>query len=120
MKYIKKYEEKKKGQDVVHTLKTKAKSGEYEYDVHILQGEAKYDETNGYSYNGLVISIDTTPGSWYVSTFLHYNPGFVHNKIVIDGGQNWVVDNGLEVENELKEWLENEYPYLSAANKYNL
>lgn len=120
MKYIKTYEEKSKGEEIVYTFKTKAKADIYEYDVHLLQGDPKYDETNGYSYSGLILSIDNTPGSWYVSTFLHYHPNKTHNKIIIDGGNNWVVENGLEIEKELKEWIENQYPVYKNVKKYNL
>ena len=120
MKYLKTYEEKSKGNNIVYTFKTKAKSGKNEYDVHLLKGNSEYDNTNGYSYNGLILSIDNTPGSWYVSTFLHYNPNNKHDTITIDGGSNWIVENGLEIEKELKYWIENIYPIYKNVNKYNL
>ena len=120
MKYLKSYEEKSKGKEVVYTFKNKAKSDKYEYTVHLLQSESKYDETNGHSYNGLVISIDDTPASWYVSTFLHYNPNDYSDYTVIDGGSNWTVTNMLNIRRELKEWLKNEYPVYQNIKKYNI
>ena len=120
MKYIRTYEEKKMGQDVVYTFKTKAKSGKYEYDIHLLQGNPKYDNTNVYSYNGLVLSIDTTPGGWYVSTFLHYNPSNQYNNTISISGNDWICTNRREIREELLEWLENVYPVYQDLNKYNL
>jgi hypothetical protein len=129
MKYLKTYEERNKGYEVVYTFKAKAISGKYEYAVHILYNDDRkdfvrkdgtnYDETNGHSYDNLSISIATTPGMWYVATFLHYNPNDHSDKIHIDG-DNWICTNRWEIENELKDWIKNEYPFWRASQKYNL
>lgn len=110
MKHIKSFERISRGKEVIHTLNTKAKSKQYEYTVDILQGESKYD-----TLDGLILSIDTTPGSWYVSTFLE-NPG---NEISISGN-DWICTNKQEITKELKAWLENEYPMWKDSKKYNV
>jgi len=120
MKYLKTFEEKSKGQEIIYTFKTKAKSGKYDYTIHILQGKPKYDETNGYSYNGLVISIDSTPGSWYISTFLHYTPDSKYKNTIHINGNDWVVTNGREIAEELEDWLKYQYPVYKDVKKYNL
>lgn len=129
MKFLKTYEERNKGKDVVYTFKAKAISGKYEYAVHILNDDKRqdnvrkdgtnYDETNGHSYDNLVISIDTTPGMWYVATFLHYNEGDKGDTISIQGN-DWICTNRIEIEEELKEWIKNEYPFWRELKKYNL
>ena len=121
MKYLKTYEEKSRGKEIVYTFKTKAISGKYEYTVHLLEGKPDIDTTDGISYGGLVISIDNTPGSWYVATFLHYSPGSQYgNDIVIDGGQNWRCTNKQEIIKELKYWLDNYFIAWKESKKYNL
>ena len=120
MKYLKTFEEKSKNKEIVYTFKNKVKSSKYEYIVYLLQGESKYDNTNGYSYSGLVLSIDNTPASWYVSTVLHYNTNDYIDYAVIDGGSNWIVTNMINIRRELKEWLKNEYAIYLSVNKYNL
>jgi len=122
MKYLKTYEEKSRGEEIVYTFKTKAISGNgYEYNVHLLEGNPKYDTTNGISYNGLVLSIEGTPGSWYVATFLHNQPGCQYgNEIMIDGGQNWKCINKQEIIKELKYWLDNYFIAWKESKKYNI
>lgn len=128
MKYIKQFEkivngvEFINGHEVVYKLQAKAISGKYEYNVYITKTDPPgNDETNGYSYDGLCLSIDNTPGTWYLATFLHYNPREEYrDNIVIDGGQNWICTNGREIVKELKFWLETQYPMWRDLKKYNL
>ena len=120
MKYIQTYEETKRGQEVVYTFKTKAKSGPYEYNIHLLQGDPRYDKTNGHSYNGLILSIDTTPGSWYVATYLHYSPNSKYSNTISISGNDWICTNRREITEELLEWIENVYPVYQNVNKYNI
>ena len=121
MKYLKKYEEKSRGQKIVYTFNTKAICGKYEYAIHLLQGSPKFDRTDGISYDGLVISIDTTPASWYVATFLHNQPDSQYgDEIMIDGGQNWKCTNKQEIIKELKNWINNYYIIWKESKKYNL
>ena len=120
MKHLKTYEALNKGKEVIYTFKTKAKLPTiYSYDIHILQGDPKYDKYKykGYEgYDGLILSIDTTPGSWYVSTFLDKPYG---DTISINGSE-WICINKREIVKELRYWLENEYPIWKQTNKYNL
>ena len=123
MKHLKTYESQSKGRDIIYTFNAKARTltefGKYEYTVHLLQGNSKVDNNDGYSYDGLVISIDDTPGSWFVSTFLHYNSILnISDKINIDG--SWTCTNRREIREELLEWLKNEYPTWKASKQYNL
>lgn len=129
MKYLKTFEEIDKGKNIVYTFKNKAISGthgQYKYIIYLLQGDPKYDKTNGYSYNGLVLSINGTPASWYVSTFLHYNEDY-GDYATIDGGSQWTVTNMINIRRELLDWIKNEYPKYKEefemkqnVNKYNL
>jgi hypothetical protein len=116
------YEEKSRDKEIVYTFKTKAvSSGNYEYPIHLLEGNPKFDTTNGISYNGLVISIDKTPGSWYVATFLHNQPGSQYgNDIMIDAGQNWKCTNKQEIIKELKYWLDNYFIGWKEGKKFNI
>lgn len=120
MKHLKTYEAINRDKKIVYTFNTKAKTnGGNEYNVHLLQGDPKYDETNGYSYNGLVISIDNTPGSWYVSTFLHYTADNYSNIIHISG-DDWICTNRLDIVSELRYWINNFYQVWKDSDKYNL
>jgi hypothetical protein len=123
MKHLKSYEALSRGKEIVYTFKEKAitvsGNNRYEYTVHLLQDNPKYDNTKGYSYNGLVISIDTTPGSWYVSTYLHYNPDNDSDWGSISGNE-WLYSNRRNIKRELLEWIKNEYPYYQELKKYNL
>jgi len=117
MKYIKQYESR----EVIHTLKTKAKSGIYEYPVQLIESDSKYsDKTNGYSYNGLILSIAGTPGSWYLSSFLHYTPDSLYGNDIHISGDDWVCTNKQEILKELLPWVKNEYPMWKDLKKYNL
>ena len=121
MKYLKTYENY--SSRVIHTLKAKAITGKNEYDVQIIQGDPRYDETNGYSYNGLVISIAGTPGSWYLASFLHNDSRNQYNQYsdyIHISGDDWLCTNGQEIIKELKLWLKNEYPIWRELKKYNL
>jgi hypothetical protein len=121
MKYLKSYEEKRRGNEIVYTFTTKAKSGEHQYTVHILQDDPKYDETNGHSYNGLALSIDDTPACWYVSTLLHYSdPPIINFDKISISGSYWMCDNWREIGEELKSWVANIYPHYEDLKKYNI
>lgn len=116
---------KSKGHDIVYTFKEKAisysdedRSVVYKYTVHLLQGNNKYDLSNGHSYNGLIISIEDTPGSWYVSTYLHYTENDRLDYGSING--DWLYYNKINIKKELVDWIENVYPYYQEIHKYNL
>jgi len=91
---FKMYEKIDRGETVLYTLKTKAKtyseSEVYEYDVNILEGDS-----------GLVLSIQSTPGSWYIETLLDT---VNYDKLSISGS-DWTCDNWTEVSKELVEIL---------------
>jgi len=118
MKYLKYFENKNKGSDIIYTFKTKAISHgnkeDYTYNVHILKGDTKYPD----KFGNFVLSIESTPGSWYVSTLMD-SGSFYRNTAVIDGGQNWTVDNWDEVSKEFFEILP-KLEMMVQADKYNL
>lgn len=121
MKYIKKFEATSRGQKIVYTFQTKAKSGNnHEYTIHLLEGDPKYDETNGITYDGLVISFESTPGSWYVTTFLHYGSDSQRGNIISISGNDWICTNKQEIIKELKDWIDNRFPIWREIEKYNL
>jgi hypothetical protein len=128
MKYIKTYEEQNKGSEVVYTFKAKAYSGKHVYDVHILNSDrykndikkngSNLDETDGHSYDNLIISIANTPGSWFIATYLHHSPDDNRDEIGVQG--DWICTNGREIKRELKDWLRTEFPYWKETHKYNV
>ena len=112
------YEAKDRGKEIVYTFKTKAKTYSktevYEYNVNILLSEDEYSN----KYGAFILSIEGTPGSWYLSTLIE-GDSFSHDKAIIDGGQNWTIDNWSEVSKEFHEI----YPRLEMmiqTNKYNI
>jgi len=119
MKNLKTFENfTERGKDIIYTLNTKAitYSGNkvYEYNVHILAGVDQFPD----EYDNLILSVEGTPGAWYISTLMEYG-SFYHDKAVIDGGQNWTIDNWSEVSKEFLEILP-ELKIRIEANKYNL
>jgi len=107
-----------RGKDIVYTFRTKAithsKNRDYEYNVNIILSEDKYSD----KFGKFILSVEGTPGAWYLSTLIE-NDSFSHNKAIIDGGQNWTIDNWDEVSKEFHEI----YPRLEMmiqANKYNI
>jgi hypothetical protein len=97
---------------MIKTLKTQAKDNHgYSYKV-VLRFEEKQigqtiDLATGKWHNApchkWVLSIENTPGKWYMSTLLEsdkYSSG-----ISLDFGQNWNCDNFQEVLNEAKELI---------------
>jgi hypothetical protein len=103
-------------QEILYTLKTKAKttSGDkvYEYDVVFYKGE--YDD----EYGGLVLSIETTPGSWYLSTLLE-NDNIRYQDEISISGSDWMCDNWKDVISEVFEILPT-LEILISAKKYNI
>lgn len=102
-----------RGEEIVYTLKTKAITyGDevYEYTVNIITGNID-DE-----YNGLCLSIETTPGCWYLSTLLPSTR--YYDKISISGN-DWMCENWSDIMNELEEALP-ELKMIMTADKYNL
>lgn len=104
MKHLKLFEEVDRGKEIVYTLKTKAISlgdkKNYEYNVNIIQGERKFPD----EYDSLILSIQETPGAWYVSTLMD-GDSFYRDKAVIDGGLRWYVDNWADISKEFLEIL---------------
>lgn len=102
------FEKQDKGEEVVYTLNTKAISeGEYEYNVNITKANDKY-----------VLSIENTPGSWYLETLLDEPNALYFDTLSIDGN-DWKIGNWREVAKELKELIPN-LNTLTDIKKYNL
>lgn len=100
-----------KGNKIIGKLKTKAihinrrwDRKKSESDVFITQG-CLIDK----QFKGLILSIDDTPGAWYIDTLFHWGEPAIHyNEISING--NWICINWQEIVSELKIWLkENNY-----------
>jgi hypothetical protein len=120
MKKLKNYknflnESKSKGKEIVYTFKNKSyslsddKTKKHDYNVHILKN-FEDDEKYDFGYDNLILSIESTPGSWYVSTLLENydkdsekdtSPDFDY--FVIDGGQKWYGYNKHAIMKELIE-----------------
>ena len=100
-----------KGMNVVYTFKTKAQTEElnyhdrgekiHEHNVHIIQGKPVGED----KFNGLILSIEDTPGYWYLSTLLEEPSALNYNEIAIDGGAKWYCTNWQEIAKELEQWL---------------
>jgi len=103
------FENKDKGKDVLYTLKTKAihyiNVGRFydkstsigrQYNVNVIY-DGEFSDTG---YNA-ILSIETTPGSWYIKT-LEDNGALDFDRISIQG-DNWYCDNWKDVCDELKE-----------------
>lgn len=111
------FEKNDKGKEIIYTFInkaiTKSEYGkmEWKYDVNILlEKPMMYD--NGYKY---ILSIESTPGAWYVNTLLDQQSN--SNRISIQG--DWYCDNWQEIMEELLEIL----PSLDSmiySKKYNL
>jgi hypothetical protein len=81
----------------IATLKTQAfnkKDWTKKHDIHILAVDPS--DTLG----GIVIQIDGTPGSYYLSTFMS-----TADCIYVDAGAGWMVENLDAVKRELLVWL---------------
>jgi len=76
------FENKDRGKEIIYTFKNKAitYSGEkvYYYNVNIIYND---NSSMGYDY---ILSIQGTPGSWYIKTLLEGNSKYA-NKFSIQG-----------------------------------
>lgn len=121
-------ESKDKGSEIIYTFKNKVYTLDYEgnkksiYNVYLIKNfndDKKYD----FGYDNLVLSIESTPGSWYVSTLLeNYDKDSEKDTssdfdyFVIDGGQRWIAYNKHSIMKELIQVI-SDLPKL--WNKYN-
>jgi hypothetical protein len=112
------FEDKDRGTEIIYTFKNKAitfgREKPYYYNVNILYFDKPSMIKNGYDY---VLSIQGTPGSWYVKTLLEGNSK--HSNIFSIQGDDWYCDNWQDIYKELIEIL----PILDtmrATKKYNL
>lgn len=95
--------------ETIYTFKTNAitktlgdSDKEYTHPVHLIQGNPKYAPI----YDGIVLSIDGTPGSWYVDNLMEGSTKN-SNYIYIDMGAKWICSNWSEIMRELREWISN-------------
>jgi hypothetical protein len=103
-------EETDKGREIIYTFKTDAitetmgdpNKKQYRHPVHLIEGTMKYTPT----YNGVVLSISDTPGSWYVDTLMEGDAKY-NNIMYIDFGAKWICSNWSEIMKELNEWISN-------------
>jgi len=97
-----------RGKEVIYEFKTDAiteiqdsRDGkQYRHPVYLIGGDPKYAPI----YNGVVLSINNTPGSWYVDTLMEGNARN-SNIMYIDFGQKWICSNWSEIMKELNEWI---------------
>jgi len=99
-----------RGKEVIYKFKTDAitetmgsRDGkQYSHPVYLIEGNPKYAPI----YNGVVLSINNTPGSWYVDTLMEGDAK--NNDIMyIDYGAKWICSNWSEIMKELNEWTSN-------------
>lgn len=71
------------------------------HNVYLTRGEKLKDD----KFNGVILSIEDTPGSWYVDTLyeFHNPPAIEYNTMSISG--NWICTNWGEIMSELKKWV---------------
>jgi len=109
IKNFKIFEKTDKGKEIIYTFKTKSISyvgnKTYEHDIYITEGKSSF-----------ILSISTTPGSWYVETLLE---GDTTQPRLSIQGNDWYCDNWQDVMEELLEILP-ELEMRKDANKYNL
>lgn len=122
------FENKDKGSNVIYTLKTKAETLSnnkiYKYNVNITLDNKKTElfqklRADGYD---LVLSIEGTPGSWYLKTLLDSSTLKYSNRISIHGNY-WYCVNWQEIYKELIEiepFLLDIADSYEDAEKYNL
>jgi hypothetical protein len=99
-----------RGSEVIFKFKTDAitetmgsRDGkQYRHPVYLIEGNPKYAPI----YNGVVLSISDTPGSWYVDTLMEGNTKN-SNIMYIDYGAKWICSNWSEIMIELNEWVSN-------------
>ena len=110
IKNFKLFESKSKGKEILYTFKTKAKinNGKKEYTVHIL------DSNDNYNLGKYIISIDGSPGAWYVDTFLENRNDIIHLM-----GNEWVVTGGFKIYDELV-YILPKLEKIKKAKKYNI
>jgi hypothetical protein len=128
MKHLKTYENVVPEKKIVYTLETKAISKTKEWEEktyqHIVDIRTSWAEPNPTKVGELVLNIQGTPASWYISTLLEgiekRKKGLYqdfYNKISIDG--DWMCINYNDIMNELISILPDLEIYVS-QNKYNV
>jgi len=112
-----------RGEEVIYKFKTDAitetmdsRDGkQYTHPVYLIAGNPKYAPI----YNGVVLSISETPGSWYVDTLMEGNTKY-SNIMYIDYGAKWICSNWSEIMKELNEWVSNNGEIQNEGVDFNL
>jgi len=108
------YEATDRGEEIIYTLKTQAistsVSNTYKYNVNIL-------ETEDIGHGKYTLSIETTPGCWYVSTLMENDRRY--SKSFSIQGDDWLCENWRDIMKELIEILP-KLDILTQTKKYNL
>jgi hypothetical protein len=92
-----------KGNEIVHTFETQVIDDKLrKHIVHITQGKLLKSQER---FNGLILSIEDTPGAWYIETLytFHGEDSLNWERHSIWG--NWECINWREVMNELKDYV---------------
>lgn len=105
-----------KGCEILATLGTVTDNHGHTYDVHLLGKYPGTRPSQGDPYKGASISVDNTPGSWYVKT-LAVQPS---DGISIDYGQGWEIPSGmLQIINKAVTWFDDAEPDMRENPKKN-
>lgn len=96
-----------KGKKIIYSFKTKAYSKEsphgdiYTHNVQLTQGKPIGNDM----FNGIVLSIQNTPGSWYLDTLYNFhNPSSTEYDTMSIYG-NWICTNWSDIMDELKDYV---------------
>lgn len=99
-----------KGRTVIYQFSTQAISRDTKWDkkdefsthnVYLTRGDKLKDD----KFNGVILSIEDTPGAWYVDTLYEYHnpPAIDYDTMSIYG--TWICTNWSEIMKELKKWV---------------
>lgn len=105
-----------KGKPIIYTFKTEALTGDWirmndanlrSSSVHLIQGKA----LRGDPFGGVILSIQDTPGSWYVDTIVgeEGKPAAIHDRTIQINGPHWICTNWQDIMGELKLWIESKH-----------
>jgi len=96
-----------KGKEIIYTFKVKAESSSPSYNnipsqnIFLTKGKPIGEDR----FNGVILSIENTPGSWYLETlyFFSHPSAIDYDTMSING--EWRCTNWIEIMNELKHWV---------------
>lgn len=93
-----------KGKEIIYTFTKQAITSEngdkeFKHNVYLIKGKALKDD----KFGGIILSVEDTPGSWYLDTIFNYSSSLNYDTMSING--DWVCVNWKEIMTELKSWV---------------